>query len=657
MADCRTYTWGMRQTTQLLWLPLLAMLAASPALLAQADGPAAAEVPGSTLQAGWQPAIDLEPPAGFEPGRAYHNEALKAWNAGQRREALRLRLIAWYQKPSQELLYLVVDGLRQEGLNRELVTFLEGVPRSSWTPGPRHTGIYRLLAEALVSLGRLDEATDCLVAALDAASPDDPGRLAHLWRLCRFSGVAESLQGRLVNHAGRDGLVARAMDWLRQDWTRLAQGEAVLAEFLQILLGRDWQQDDAAAMARHLAWLDELLPHIAGQDKEHRVNAAFFSRAAHYWLDKRETASPYGFRWLVLAVPAIDALTFPPGKPEVWRTKRWTAEETAAIVDQSRRETAACGLLYFYLSRGRLAMEFDFQVHDATIRQVAGTAVVTDAMVPDPGEILTAGAARYDGIAWLNDNQVHPGTYSGGRKPLMLVPYALSSPDMRFSLHMSTGGRAVVWTHEIFHNFEQLAGIKPAHQYTEANQTLWSPAYRERVALEGRTSELWYYDLRFQSDLLAADPAAWRLREAGLGTLPPQAIQAARQRFAASGPEAAQQADGLRQEAAKALKEGQAAEADRLLEQARLLNPGNNRILADLVETRAKLKDVAGQKAACLEYLQLCAGLPETLKVARRLAALLAAETDKAAARQTARDLEPFLRLVPAAWDLVAPKP
>lgn len=251
----------------------------------------------------------------------------------------------------------------------------------------------------------------------------------------------------------------------------------------------------------------------------------FLEKALAYWTANRKTARPeWTHRFLVVVYSDLDAgFTGFDG-----RKKQVRDHLPASGMDDYRACLETVRRVFFYMSRGRLDLSFEYKYFPTTVRRVkAVTAGLRTKAIdgrpksdkgyfhpdrsfydPHPGQYLFGQRNRYDSFIHVFPSRGLTSTSTGGRGRLQFVPGALSGRVLRGQLTIAGSSfrsysfRLLV--HEFFHTVEgsfRFVYKTPVHIYRPRFRRWWPAWYRG----EG---ELQYYDGVFQRYF---NPAGFRV--------------------------------------------------------------------------------------------------------------------------------------------------
>lgn len=253
---------------------------------------------------------------------------------------------------------------------------------------------------------------------------------------------------------------------------------------------------DERAIASLLTDLDAVASHAFDIRADPRLinpaNHRILREALRYAVVRPPVGAPGRVRLLNLYVPAISV---PAGDLDLSYSTDYIERRIASLETQS----AVCGLLYWYLSAGRLYPEFEFQILEgatATALNERGTSIEIMSVSPYPADLLYDEYREYAGVLWWFPS-FDGVVYLSGPRPVVFVPWLLESMSRRMVSTMPSGAGYSVLVHELFHNVGGMIGVDAGHTYTIENEAAWPDWYRDIVAANnGAIAEYaWYAGL------------------------------------------------------------------------------------------------------------------------------------------------------------------
>jgi tetratricopeptide (TPR) repeat protein len=407
--------------------------------------------------------------------------------------------------------------LSADGNYDETIQVLETTPESLWHPCAYETYIYRYYAEALKNRERRTDAVAVLIKAIDKKDKN-PER--NLLPLIRYWFKNPSLVTQFKAHPRYESIMRDMIASMGRDWKNADKGISdelhdfcIVNSFLEMKQGNnslaDLYMNTALAIAK------------ASPDKKERIiHAQFYSDAMRYWRAnfEKQKNTAYNLKFLCPYYRSIDADMERDGK-KYRRTNTMSDDFISNIISENKDNSFAATVAYFYLFEGRILMSFDYQVVNATIREVNGRHMGYDMIDPNPGEMYFKAYNNYDGVMDFYDIEI-PSQYLGGPSPLMFAPYSLYSTNWRFRTYMLTGASYSVYIHEIFHNIESYYKISPAHGYLTGNKKTWPAWFSSMASKEGVNAQLSYMKGRFEHDIMPKGIDVIRLRETARSNIP-----------------------------------------------------------------------------------------------------------------------------------------
>lgn len=544
-------------------------------------------------------------PGGISQAEEYGKLAGDAWNAGKHDLAIEYRIKSFWQKPENGRLFWIVYSMFIRERHADIIDVLESLPKEMWYPSHYDTEIYRIYAYALIDRHREAEA---LPVIYEAISKNDKRQEKNYEVLLGRPSAARLF----FNSPEYKNIFPQMVSHFRNiKFSEQASAKA-LYTFCITAIPKLIDSGDTKSALDHAALLNEIAKTMP-DDKNRLIEADFYKRAVDFRIkNQAKLKSAYNMKWLAIYYPAIDAdLKDKSGK--VYRRKnRYTPKEIELSTLFSRENTAIASLAYFFLTNGAVNMEFDFITHDSVVTKVDSNSIVHEETQPHPGRIYFENINEYDGFIQFYDQQVAGYTYYAGPFYPMFLPYSLYSTQLRFGAKMNRQANYQLFTHEIFHNYENYFEVKPAHGFLRENSKTWPRTYRAGLLkYKVPESELIYYETIFKEIMNKRGFEIVKNRINRREKLSPDAFLKIASRIE-SVPvfDRVRESDVLHQEAFALQSSGRHNEAAAKWKRSVELNPWNHRAFASYINHYYyRLKDSPDRFKVYEDYFKTCGGV------------------------------------------------
>lgn len=556
--------------------------------------------------------------ADFDPSRDYYREGMDAGAAHDYQTAAEMLGYAYVQAPDAYRLFWYLNWLSYANRWEEIDAVASAAPAEDLYHAAYHSGSYRVWARALVEMGNVEAAVEVLIAGYDR----DPATGAAIARELvydpwnqdgaavgflyhpRHEELLRDIAGRTVNEWEPDPTLARH-----------------LYHHLVVSIARSIEHGDHAgdrAIASLLVDFDAVAEHAIALGADPRLinhaNYRVLREALRFAWERPPFAGPGRARLLNLYVPSVRASAGQQeGDVAVSYSTAYIERRIASLVEQAR----VCGLVYWYLTDGRLYPEFEFQILEgaaATALNERGTAIEIASVSPYPAELLYDRYRQYAGVLWWFPS-FDGVLYLSGPRALYFVPRLLQSARWRMVSTMPSAASYAVLIHELFHNVGAVIGVDSGHTYIEDNEAIWPAWYRDSVAANGGqiAEYAWYAGLLCDYVAVTESPFE-KILDTEHDWMPTDdAFARARQTFGEMGFARVESVHHMVVEANELIRVGDVDAGVALLRRATSLAPDAAPAhFALAYVTHWRLEDREGAQALYDTFLERFPGLPES---------------------------------------------
>jgi len=404
----------------------------------------------------------------------------EAWKRNDTRTAIELREKAYEAVPNGSNLFWLAYSLQQAGRSPEILGLMQRVPHEHWYPNGHDTETHRIFAMALVQNQEQEKA---LPIIFEAITKNDARQERNYELLVQR---ANGLAFVFANHPEFQTRYATLVEYVKNQGVKLAKSglARVFYEFSLHRMNLQLRAGDFHDARLHIQLAKSLVP-LQSDPLTEGYNADLYERALEFKAQQLTGPQVHvvTMKWLALFISGIDA-DITPRQGIVYRRKNTMSDaQIREYIRINQEESALAQLAFEYMSRGRLSFQFDYRKVDATITSSSDW---IHSVVPTVGSIHAETIDQYDGYMYFYDKMIDDGSFYGGSRHPVLLPYVWMANQSRPFTHLNLRADYSLQIHELFHSLEGFYGIR-GHGYALERQSEWLAPYRavyQRLGIE-----------------------------------------------------------------------------------------------------------------------------------------------------------------------------